>query len=302
MIQQDITIKKIQPNTKLKNENIKILDLCGEGSYGSVYYCKYNDKKKYVIKFSENENPEILMRRYLILKHLCVKHIMCGNVLQNEQYNFYSIMYYGGITLKDYIKNNTEISYNTIISQLNDIVSFICENKILLPDFKTSNIVINERNELKLIDIYLECEDCVKNKDCLIIRTYPTIDICVCHLQNDKHYEYTYIYVLYGFILLELYNISISLIHKNFCKKYNTKLKLKKFVLFFQLSCALYHNVSFNNEEYNNFLKESMKNFEVIPQIYEEFINDLSNNLKIKHLSKLFIPVPSLRKNMFLSI
>ena len=298
MMQQDIIIKKIKPNTKLKNENIKILDLCGEGSYGSVYFCKYNDKKNYVIKFSENETPEILMKRYLLLKKICVKHIMCGYVLENENYNFYSIMNYGGITLKDYIKNNEEIPYNIIISQLNDIINFICRNKILLPDFKTSNIVINENHELKLIDIYLECEDCVKNKNCSIVRTYPTIDICVCHLHNEENYEYTYIHVLYGFILLELFDCSISLIHKNFCKKYNITIKLKKFVLLFQLSCALYHNVSFNNKNYNDFLKESIKKFDKIANIYSDFINDLNDDLKIENLSNLFIPIPSLRKNI----
>jgi len=288
---ENITAGDIDKNTRIKinGGKIKILDFLDNGAYGSIYHCKYCDNKNYVIKFSNNENPNTLLQRNLLLSKFSVKMELCGNLLQNEDYTYYSIMEYGGITLKNFIKNNKQKPYDIIIKQLHNIVSYIKENKILLPDLKTSNIVINEQNEIKLIDIYLERENCVQNINCSIVRTYPTIDLCVCKLHTTGNYNYSYINVLYGFILLELYEYGIYTIYKTFCNKYNIKTKIKIFVLWFQLSCLMYHKIVINMPQFNKFKKKSIKKCNYIENIYVDFLKDLPQELKKMYISNLFL-------------
>ena len=100
----DITLFDVDKNKK-KQKIIENLDYCGEGGYGIVYRCNI-DNKDCVIKFSENENPFYLKKSYEYLKdgldEFMLKIYYSGKLINNPEYEFYSIMQYGGDDLKKY--------------------------------------------------------------------------------------------------------------------------------------------------------------------------------------------------------
>jgi hypothetical protein len=278
------------------DDEIYIKKLCGKGSYGMVYKCKYLDRS-YVIKFSKNENPDILKKRYDILKNICVKHVIFGNVLDDE-YLYFSIMKNGGVPLRKY--KIDESNFNIINKQLYDIVEYIKNKKIMYADFKMANIVV-KNNVVKLIDIYMDCYDCNTNMKCKIVRTISTVDLSL-KLHENPDYNYSYIYALYGFLLLELTNNNLSQLCKKFNKENNCELETKKIAYLFQLS-LLYENMDF----YKKYITEQLydclnSNKKYLSKIYHFIFNNIQSSIPDfnKKIFNLIIPISEMRQNIII--
>jgi serine/threonine protein kinase len=300
----DLVMEKNKKEIKL---NIKILDFCGQGSYGVVYKCLFNNKMC-AIKLSINEKSDLLYKRYNSLKKILGNHIIdiyyFGKIINNRDYKYYCIMEYGGTNLKEHIKTKT-VGINNIIKQLCFIVEKIKNNKLLLTDFKLSNTLINDKNIITLTDIYMECDKyeplC---KGCAIVRTYPVLELHKSNIYEDKQYNYSYIYTLFGFSLISIFcKKSLSYYLDLLCSNFSIGDDNKNIIILLQYSC--YENSNYkNNEKINNYLKNKKFKFD-IKKIYKDFSNmisirsefkkNISNSVFRNILSNLLLPIPELR-------
>jgi serine/threonine protein kinase len=290
-----ISLKNKNNKYYIDNNEVVIEELCGKGSYGVVYNCSYLNNK-YVIKFSNNENPETLKQRYEILKEICVKHIYFGKIINDKEYKYFSIMENGGQILKLYKIDKS--NFNIIIKQLHYIVEYIKNHNILQPDLKLSNIVVKD-NVVKLIDIYMDCDDCKSNKNCKIVRTFSIIDLSN-KLHESEKYNYTYIYPLYAFLLLELTNNKLSSLCNKFNKEYGKKYKPKKFAILLQLSIIYENKKKFSNYIYDDLKLQLKYEHKKIKHIYNFIFNNINSSIENLNdiLLYLLIPIPELRKNI----
>lgn len=203
----------------------------GEGTYGSVYRpplkCinkRINDKyqnKNYVMKIStessikdEVEIAKILRKidpdsKYFIyLLHnkvildVNISDINSGFVYNNPNKKYYGYyMKYGGISLDEYYHlHKNEISITLVWKWLNKLLESILllqKYKILHLDIKTSNIVIDENDDIRLIDFGLSnimTDDTETNLGLLIEQQYsiypPFFNVLHCnYLQMKEMYE-----------------------------------------------------------------------------------------------------------------
>ena len=235
-------------------KNITILEFCGQGSYGIVYKCII-DNRICAIKLSKNEKSDILYKRYYSLKDKLddkmIKIYYFGKNINNKNYKYYCIQEYGGVNLKEYLKKKdiSIIIIKNIIKQLCDIVESIKSNKLFLPDFKLSNLLIDENNIIKIIDIYMECDNYEPCKKCSTVRTYNVIEISK-NLYEDDKYNYSYILTLFGFSLINmLCKKSLSTCCTILSDKYKLEDDIKYMTLLLQYGCY-----TFFNEKNNPFI------------------------------------------------
>ena len=190
-------------NTLIKT--IKILNLCGTGGYGVVYKCFF-DNSIYVIKLSKNEKYSILNKRYNSMKNKLgenlIKIYYSGKLINNKNYKYYCIMQYGGISLKEYITTK-EFNICNLINNLCIIVDKIKLHKLLLPDFKLSNLLVDDNNCLRITDIFMECDDYKLCLGCSIVRTYSVLELSK-NIYEDTKYNYSYIIPLFGFSIISI--------------------------------------------------------------------------------------------------
>lgn len=287
-------------NTK-KKQNIKILDFCGKGSYGIVYKCIF-DNKICAIKLSRNEKSDLLYKRYKSLKkklkNSIIKIYYSGKLINNKNYKYYCIMQFGGISLKEHIKTNL-FDIRDVITKLYNIVENIKNNKLLIPDFKLSNILIDSNNIITLTDIYMDCNEYEPCSGCAIVRTYSVMELSK-HLYEDSKYNYSYIYTLFGFALINiLCKKSLSYYCDKLSKEFNLEDDGKQITLLIQHGC--FHCSEYkNNDKFNNYFKNKKYSFD-IKKFYNSFLNMLSvksefnnfinNDMFVKLLNNVLLPI-----------
>ena len=300
---------KLIKNEKIKNRKLLLLKCIGEGGYGIVYKCLLNNKE-YAIKFSNNENPYFLEKCYEHLQHdlknYIIKILYCGNVIENDEYSYYSIMEYGGIELKKYDFDKHSDETLLIIKQIYNLCKKINKTRKMVMDFKLSNILLNENNKIKLIDIYLESNDFENIKKCKIFKTNNILDISINKLYRNKNYDYSYIYVLFVFILINILCVdNLHHINSKIIKKYNIAIENKKFTDIIQLAFykkfklydknieayIIYVKQFYNIYEYENIYNMFIEGIH-IKQLYTDFINT-ENFVNI--LNNIIIPIPEKR-------
>jgi len=236
-------------NNKIK-KNIIIHDFLGEGSYGIVYKISIDDKY-YAIKLSENEISEKLIQRY---KSLCQndklkKHIIkiycCGEIKKiKDQFKYYCIMEYGGKTLKSMINKINIYELKSILKQLYNIIYQSSKLRLLITDFKLGNLTITTKNKVKLIDIYMECENYNPCINCRIVKTYSTIELDKeKRIYENLNYNYTGIYIPFAVCLIELIcKHSMSYYTNKICNKFNIDLTVKQIMIILQIASYNYQN------------------------------------------------------------
>lgn len=305
----DIEVNNIKDNPILnfvindKNYTVKILSKCGSGGYGTVFNCIVNDENNFVIKFNDDEKPNMLSKNIKSFgkANFIIKYLCAGKVRNNHKYKFYSIMQHGGDTLDNFFIDKTNIK--NILTQLFDIVKYIQKNKILCPDFKIHNITIDDKQKINLIDIYLYYS---KNfNKCKLVRTYIITDLSVDKSYNNANYNFSYIYSLFGFLLIDLFCDGMSYYKDAINKKFNRSYNKKDISIIIQLGFLLY-----NFDDYKQYISETLEkkilNFyeadKKITDIFKYFCKKLHFNKKfnfdfepIEIFNHLIIPIPQLR-------
>jgi len=299
----DNIIKGIINKPLLLNESIDIkCSICcflGSGSYGKVYKIKIN-KSYYALKISENEKPRNFKMRHECLtetdqmKKYIISAYIAGNI-KCGKYEYFSIMEYGGVSLKSIIPIDNIEGLDFVLRQLYNIAYLCLKHKLILTDFKLNNIVINDDYRLKLIDLYIECKSYSPCQECRIVKTYSTIEIDRIKgiLDNDE-YNHTYILIPLCIGLIDLVcKKSASHIITNLGHKHGIFLGIKQMIPLVQVSCYNYKHRSNNSiKEYElvyNYKKKLEKKYPIIkkPSFYE----CLMNSLEIRDIYKEKFPI-----------
>lgn len=270
---------------------VNVCEFLGEGSYGTVFKIKIQDKY-YAIKLSENEIPNKLLQRYKSLcqndklKNHIIKIYSCGEINKvYGGYKYYCIMEYGGATLKSVINNFSVSELRTILKQLYNIVYQSCKFRLLITDFKLGNLTITNKNKVKLIDIYMDCGNYSPCIDCRIVKTYSTIELDKeKRIYENSSYNYTGIYIPFAVCLIDLIcENSISYYTSKICKKFNLNLTVKQLVPVLQIACY-----NFNNE--NNESIKKFKNVEKFKKMLESEFKILKSNDFYEYFFNLLEP------------
>jgi hypothetical protein len=278
-------------NIKKKMEfeiKCKIIEFLGAGSYGKVYKIKIGNKY-YALKINENEIPNNLKQRYdsLIyieqIKKYIIEIYVSGN-LNCGKYKYFSIMEYGGESLKSLIPFKTIEEIKFIMRQLYNIV-YLCEReRLYLTDFKFNNIVLNKKDyRLKLIDIYIDCKNYNPCKECRIVKTYSTLEMDkIKNILDNQNYNHKYHYIPLGVGLIDLlckknFSNIISSLNINF----DINLSLKQTIPLIQLSI-------YNNEhETNSLVKDDYYPIYKIKKKIENKYPVIKSNSFYKYLMNL---------------
>jgi hypothetical protein len=279
------------------DKNIEIDEFLGEGSYGKVYKIKI-DNNFYALKLNNNEIPEKLNERYLSLckpeklsSHI-IKIYMCGNIYNyhNNEFKYYCIMEFGGNTLKNLLNNINDKIICSILKQLYNIVIQAVKYKLLITDLKLGNLTLNDKNKIKLIDIYMYCGDYSNCNQCKIVKTYSAIEF-----EKEKRIYEKNDYNMSG-LFIPLAICIIDLLCKNkssyyfdkLSKKYNLNMNIKELLPLIQIACFNYNNDSnISIKEYNNlykFKKDIESKFNFLSN--KKFFVDFLNLLEIKDIFK----------------
>ena len=284
-------INEFKSTNKL-NKNIKIHKFLGEGSYGVVFKVSINDKY-FALKISDNEIPERLIKRYnsliedIYIKKYIIKIYSCGTLIDCKK-KYYTLMEFGGVDIRKYkYQNSNEVL--EVIKQLYNLVNATINGRHLITDFKSGNLILNPKNmNLKLIDIYMFCED-YPCKNCKIVKTYPIVEIEKEHkIYENKDYNFTFICIPLAIILIDLCcEKSFSKICSELEDKYDLDISVKQFAMLIQLACYNYNNNNDNSNLKNyrricKFKKNTEKEFDVLKNC--DFYKDFFNKLDTKHV------------------
>jgi hypothetical protein len=279
---------------------VKIIEFLGKGSFGIVYKFEYKNNF-YALKLNSNEIPSKLFERYKSLnsykkiKKYFINIFCCGNINSNK-FKYFSIMAFGGYSLK--IKNciyDKPILYH-IFFQLIDIVYNIIKFKILLPDFKLNNLTIDHNHNIKIIDFYIYCDNYSKCTNCIIIKTYAPIEMQIHkHIfdssyndYNELNYNYTYICLPFVFCIIDLLcKYKTNLYIEKLAKKFKiNNLNAKEIINMIQISSFYYNKLTTNN---TNFEKKYQKVNIYIKSIEEKYPFIKSENFYEYFLNIIYI-------------
>ena len=274
---------------------IKILDLCGKGGYGIVYQCIF-EGTTCAIKLSKNEKYSTLNKRYMSIKKCLGDKLTTiyysGKLYKNKKYKYYCIMEFGGISLKDYNKNININNICKLITDLCSMVDTIKEHKLLIPDFKSRNLLIDDKNNLRLTDIFMECQEYSPCSRCSIVRTYCVIDLSK-DIYEDKKYNYSYIYPLSGFTLINiLCKKSLSSVFNTLSKEYEINSDLRFMTTLLQYACYEYYG-NINNEIIDTYIRKKNYGFNI-----KSFFGDFLNMLSVKKEFNEYISNSEFRKSI----
>ncbi len=291
LINENIFDENIYKNNSIKKK-IKIIKNIGEGSYGIVYKIKI-DSNYYALKINKNELPDKLKERYNsliscnVLKKYVIKIFIAGEIINNDDYKYFSIMEYGGNSLRNIYEKFDENKTKLVIKQLFNIINITSKFKFLMTDFKLSNITCTSDYKIKLIDIYMFCETYIPCSKCKIVRTYSTIEIeYEKRIYEDPNYNFTCIYIPFAICIIDL--ICENTMY-DYCKKISQKFELnigiKNIIPLLQISCY-----NFNNKT-NKYIREykNLYNYKKLTELtYPIIKNDnlydyFVNLIKIKH-------------------
>jgi serine/threonine protein kinase len=293
----------IEKNSLSKNETFEIkchiCDFLGSGSYGKVYKIRIK-KKYYALKISENEKPNNLKLRYesLInidqLKKYVIKIHLAGNI-DCGKYKYFSIMEYGGSSLKSKIPLSSSQEVIFVMRQLYNIVYLCSKYRLYLTDFKFNNIVVCDLYRLRLIDIYMDCKSYEPCKECKIVKTYSTIEMDkIKNILDDKDYKHTYHLIPLGVGLIDLLcKKSASHIIGSLANNFSINLSLKQMIPLIQL--ANYNYIHKTNtlikEEYHPVYKIKKKIEKKFPIVRDEvFYKTFLSLIEVRDEYKNVIP------------
>lgn len=244
-------------NNNTINVKVKICKFLGEGSYGKVFKIKINNVY-YALKINNNENPYKLVDRYNSLINIdklgkyIINMYVCGSI-KSDNYSYFSIMEYGGKTLKNILPITDITILSNILKQLYNIVHLIEKHKILMTDFKLGNITVNSEYRIRLIDLYMYCDSYSPCKQCKIVKTYSVIEIeKERNIYENPDYNYTCIYIPFAVCLIDLLcKSSASSYCSNLANHFNIKLNIKGIIPLLQIACFNFSNS--NNNSINNY-------------------------------------------------
>lgn len=304
----DKNIKNLFEKSKIEQNTItikcKICGFLGSGSYGKVYKIKIN-KKYYAFKISENEKPNKLFERYnsLITVEQIKKYtinIFVSGTIKCGKYHYFSLMEFGGKGLKASIP----IQSNKIKNILNQLynISYLCgKHRILMTDFKLNNIVIDSNYQLKMVDLYMECESYTPCKGCRIVKTYSTMEMDrMKNVLEDNNYIHTYQFMSLGIGLIDLLctKSASNLIHSLGIKYNLTSIDVKKILPLIQASCYNYSHKTNKSlkKNYSEVYKYKIKLEHKYPFITEsEFYENFIESIDIKADYKKIMSTQELR-------
>ncbi len=304
-------------------KNVKFIKFLGEGSYGKVYKVKINDRY-FALKINENENPLKLYDRYVSLvtnKNLekyVIKIYCAGEIKSGSNYSYYSIMEYGGKSIRNIVDKVTIGDLQIILKQLFNIIYISCKYRILFTDFKLSNLTFSSEKRVKLIDLYMYCESYQPCKQCKIVKTYSSLEIDKeKRIYENSDYNYSCIFIPFAVCIIDLIcEDSMSSYCSKLAKKFDLDLNIKQIIPLLQISCYNYTNDSNDpiknykgllkqkkkfEEEYNCIKKDNF--FEYFVNLLtpkKEFSNFISKKRLILIFSKLIILDPDQRSLSFL--
>lgn len=284
----------------------KVVDFLGAGSYGKVYKLKINGKY-YALKINENEIPMNLKQRYESLtcvpqlKKYIINIFASGN-FNSDKYRYYSIMEYGGKSLKSQIPFETTEEISFVVRQLYNIV-YLCEKeRLYLTDFKFNNIVLNNKDyRLKLIDIYIQCKNYNPCKECRVIKTYSTLEMDrIKNILDDENYSHKYHYIPLAVGLIDLLcEKSFSNITSMLTSNYDIDLTLKQTIPLIQLAIynSEHESSSLVKQEYYQVYKIKKKIESKYPVVKDNhFYKYLMNLIKVREKYKSIISTNKLHK------
>lgn len=272
----------------------------GSGSYGKVYKIKIG-KKYYALKLSENEKPHNFKMRYesLIKVDKMKKYVIDVYVAGNfkcGKYEYFSIMEYGGVSLKSVIPLQDAMILEHILRQLYNVTYLCLKHRLTFTDFKLNNCVVNDSFNLKLIDLYIECGSYSPCQECRVVKTYSPMEIDkIKGILDDNDYNHSYLMIPLSIGLIDLVCVkSASHIITNLGQKHGIYLSVKQMIPLIQISCFNYkHKSNSSIKEYGPVyaLKKKLeKKYPDIkkPSFYECFLSSLQireeykNTLSIK--------------------
>ena len=254
----EIVTKPVEKNQSIELE-CSVIKFLGSGSYGKVYKIKIGNRY-YALKISENEKPNNFKMRYESLKNIeplkkyVINIYVAGNI-KCGKYHYFSIMEYGGKSLKSKIPFDSDEELEFVMRQLYNIVYLCIKHRICLTDFKLNNIVIDNNNlRLKLIDLYMECKSYNPCRDCRIVKTYSTLEIDkIKNILDDEEYSHMYLSVPLAFGLIDLScKKSASQIITNVANHYDIDLGVKQMIPLIQVSC--YNNMHESNKKIKEYV------------------------------------------------
>jgi serine/threonine protein kinase len=288
---KDIINKPIQFGESI-DVKCKICSFLGSGSYGKVYKIKIN-KKYYALKISENEKPENFKKRYEsltnidIMKKYIIDIYIAGNI-KCGKYEYFSIMEFGGSSLKSKIPLEDVNELDFVLRQLYNI-SYLCsKHKLILTDFKLNNIVINSDCRLKLIDLYMDCKSYSPCRECRIVKTYSTMEIDkIKGILDDCNYKHTYHLIPLAIGLIDLLcKKSASTIITNVGYKFGIFLGIKQLIPLIQVACYNYthksNNLIRNYKEVYHLKKKIEKKYPVV--LKKTFYETLMSSFEIRDI------------------
>jgi hypothetical protein len=299
---KNIFNKNIPKNDFIKKK-IKIIKNIGEGSYGIVYKIKI-DSVYYAFKINKNELSYKLKERYNsliscdVLKKYIINIYVSGEILNNNNYKYFSIMEYGGDTLRNIYDDFNISKTKLIVKQLFNIIHITAKYKFLMTDFKLSNITCNNDYKIKLIDIYMFCENYTPCVKCKIVRTYSTIEIeKEKRIYEDPNYNFSCIYIPFAICIVDLICKNTM---QEYCKKisdkFNLSMNIKSIIPLLQISCY-----NFNNKS-NKFIKEYKNLYKYKKNIEDEFPIVKNDDLYNYFVSLITIKHDFISKKKFILI
>lgn len=151
----------------LKKIHIKDVEYLSKGNNAQVGYFKNGDKE-YVIrqeridltkvnatkKIAENLRGFIYQKEFA-KKGLAPDVLKINVVEKNGAFWIEQLSYYGGRSYDDIRQNDTEYDQARALKhfrQLVDIVSYAASRDLVLADFKPSNVIVDENDDLRVID------------------------------------------------------------------------------------------------------------------------------------------------------
>ena len=284
--------------------NCQVIKFLGSGSYGKVYKIKIGNKF-YALKVSENEKPSNFYMRYQSLKNIeqlkkYIINVFVAGSLKCGKFHYFSIMEYGGQSLKSRIPFSSGDELEFVLRQLYNIVYLCVKHRICLTDFKLNNIVVDKENlRLKLIDLYMECKTYSPCKDCRIVKTYSTLEIDkIKNILDDDDYSHTYLFIPLAFGLIDLCcKKSASNIFMNVANYYDIDLGVKQMIPLIQVSC--YNNIHKSNKkikEYDAVYQHKKKLEKKYPYLEDEdFYKTFMSGIEVRDSYKNKISSNKLR-------
>lgn len=159
LYEEENDLKSMFMNNKHFSEYKIIKTICDKTNKGTYIIKSDRDNSKYILKIRHISHENSFEKNICsILKHHPHKNIIQFiDLYQNNEYYYFIYEYFEGTNLLNHIKKKTltEQQIKNILTQLTYAVKFLHSYNIIHCDLKLENIIINNKNEIKIIDFDL---------------------------------------------------------------------------------------------------------------------------------------------------